>query len=144
MSQLWHRGECFLSTQSSLWQVCTCCAVTQRQVLPVTPALSELVIAVLRASQLLSPWFTPVCFLRVFSFTAYFYAHCFIASSLPLYAFSRKTCSLFFFFIAERHALCFSPHRYRWESFACRWLVGAGFGRSVAFDAGWLGQISNN
>ena len=28
------------------------------------------------------------------------------------------------------------PYRYRWESFACRRLVGAGFWRRVVFDAG--------
>lgn len=105
MSQLWHGGECFLSTQSSRWQACTCCTVTQGQVLPVTPALSERVIAASRASPLLSPWFTPVIFFWVF--TVYFYACSFMASSLPYRTFSRETCSLFF--SAERHALV-SPH----------------------------------
>lgn len=69
-------------------------------------------------------------------FTAYFYAYSFMASSLPHYTFSCKTCFVFYRWTSSA---CFCPHRYCWESFACGRLVGAGLWRSAAFDAGWLG-----
>ena len=104
VSQLWHRGECFLSTQSSLEQVCTCCTVTQGQVLPVAPTLSELVIVASRASRLPSPWFTPVCSFR--AFTAYFSAHCFSRRPLFLTALSVAKPACWFFVFFYRRTSC--------------------------------------
>lgn len=83
---------------------------------------SELVVAVLRTSLLLSSWFTPVFFSSV---VLYILSLCPLFYGLPHYTFV-----VLFVFYGERH----SSHNA--GRFACRWLVWAGFLGSVVFDAG--------
>lgn len=94
VSQLRHRGECFLSTHSSidksvpvaLWPKGRFFQSHQHSESCLLPSWEHL--------PLLTLWFTPVSFFTALFFTAYFYAHCFTASSLPHSTFSLCLLSL--------------------------------------------------
>lgn len=133
VSQLWHWGECFLSTQNSLTSLYLLCCDPGAGSSSRTSTLRAGYCCPESISPPLLMIYTCLFPQSVFQHSLFLCPRFYGLVSSSLHVQSQN---LLFVFITERHALVLPHTGIAGRVLLVRWLVGAGFWGSVVFDPG--------